>query len=94
MIVYELVKLFLSKNIALKSFLKLIKKTDFSQKNNLLQIKKSINSVELKRKLRHEDFREKTREKLNLFSDSDKVLFRACCLPDNAFNEIIKYCLY
>jgi len=54
----------------------------------------TLGYFELKKKLRHEDFRQKTREKLNLFSDSDKVLFRACCLPDNAFNEIIKYCLY
>jgi hypothetical protein len=54
----------------------------------------TLGYFELKRKLRHEDFRQKTREKLNLYSDSDKVLFRACCLPDNAFNEIIKYCLY
>ena len=54
----------------------------------------TLGYFELKKKLRHEDFRQKTREKLNLFSDSDKVLFRACCLPDNVFNEIIKFCLY
>ena len=49
---------------------------------------------ELKRKLKHEDFKKKTTEKLGQLSESDRVLFKACCLPDNAFNEIIKYCLY
>ena len=41
-----------------------------------------------------EDFKKKTTEKLSQLSESDRVLFKACCLPDNAFNEIIKYCLY
>ena len=49
---------------------------------------------ELKKKLKHEDFKKKTMEGLFQLKESDKVLFKTCCLPDNAFNEIIKYCLY
>ncbi len=49
---------------------------------------------ELKKKLKHEDFKKKTTENLGKLSESDKVLFKTCCLPDNVFNEIIKYCLY
>ena len=49
---------------------------------------------ELKKKLKHEDFKKKTMEGLVQLKESDKVLFKTCCLPDNAFNEIIKYCLY
>ena len=54
----------------------------------------TLGYFELKKKLKHEDFKKKVLEKLDQLSESDKVLFRACCLPDNAFNEIIKYCLY
>lgn len=54
----------------------------------------TLGYFELKKILRHEDFRKKTQEKLAQFNETDKVLFRACCLPDNAFNEVIKYCLY
>ena len=49
---------------------------------------------ELKKKLKHEDFKKKTTENLGKLSESDKVVFKTCCLPDNVFNEIIKYCLY
>lgn len=49
---------------------------------------------QLKKKLKHEDFKKKIMDNLESLSLSDKVLFKACCLPDNAFNEIIKYCLY
>lgn len=38
------------------------------------------------------DFKKKCEE--SIFQSSDVVLFRACCLPDTAFNSIIKYCLY
>jgi hypothetical protein len=49
---------------------------------------------ELKKKLKHEDFKNKILSQLDKLSESDKVLFKACCLPDNAFNEVIKFCLY
>ena len=49
---------------------------------------------ELKKMLKREDFKKKTIEGLDQLKESDKVLFKTCCLPDNVFNEIIKYCLY
>ena len=49
---------------------------------------------ELKKMLKHEDFKKKIMESLDNLKESDKILFKTCCLPDNAFNEIIKYCLY
>jgi hypothetical protein len=48
---------------------------------------------ELKKKLKNEDFKKKIEKKLDKLSFSDQVLFRTCCLPDNSFNEIIKFCL-
>lgn len=54
----------------------------------------TIGYFELKKKLKHDNFKKKILEKLDQLSESDKVLFRACCLPDNVFNEIIKFCLY
>ena len=54
----------------------------------------TIGYFELKKKLKHEEFKQKVLSKFDNLSESDKVLFRACCLPDNAFNEVIKYCLY
>jgi hypothetical protein len=54
----------------------------------------TIGYFELKRKLKHEDFKQNILDNLSNLSEKDKVLFQACCLPDNVFNEIIKYCLY
>lgn len=48
---------------------------------------------ELKKKLKNEAFKKKIEQKFDKLSFSDKVLFRACCLADNVFNEIIKFCL-
>ena len=53
----------------------------------------TIGYFELKKKLKRENFKNKIIENLSNLSESDKVLFKTCCLPDNVFNEIIKYCL-
>ena len=47
---------------------------------------------ELKKKLKNNEFKEKIKGILNKLNDSDKVLFKVCCLPEKIFNEIIKYC--
>ena len=49
---------------------------------------------ELKKKLKNSDFKKTVESKLSELDNSSQVLFRACCLPDNVFNEIIKFCLY
>ena len=49
---------------------------------------------ELKKKLKHSDFKKTVESKLSELDNPSQVLFRACCLPDNVFNEIIKFCLY
>ena len=49
---------------------------------------------ELKKKLKHDDFKKNIEGKLSELDHPSQVLFRACCLPDNCFNEIIKFCLY
>ena len=49
---------------------------------------------ELQKKLKHDDYKEKIQSDINKLSETDKVLFKACCLPDNIFSGIIKYCLY
>ena len=41
-----------------------------------------------------EKFRKENEEKYNSFSNSDKYLFKACLLPDSAFNEIMKFCMF
>jgi len=48
---------------------------------------------ELKRKVKDEKFKNAIQAKLNELSESDKILFRVCCLPDACFNSIIKFCL-
>ena len=53
----------------------------------------TLGYFELKKMLKREDFKKKIVEKLDKMEQSDKILFRACCLPDNAFNEVIKFCL-
>ena len=49
---------------------------------------------ELKKKLKDKNFKEATETKLNSLSESDKVLFKVCNLPDSCFNSIIRYCLF
>ena len=53
----------------------------------------TIGYFELKKKLKHEDFKKKIEENLSNLPVSDQILYKTCCLPDNVFNEIIKYCL-
>ena len=58
-------------------------------------LRPSMGYFELRKKLRHEDFKQKILEKYDSLSETDKVLFKTCCLPDDkAFEEIIKFCLY
>ena len=49
---------------------------------------------ELKRKLKDQTFKDAIQSKLNKLSESDRILFRVCNLPDSCFNSIIKFCLY
>ena len=49
---------------------------------------------ELHKKLKHEDFKEKIQAIFNSLNETDKVLYKVCCLPDKLFNEIIKFSLY
>ena len=49
---------------------------------------------ELKKKLKNSDFKKNVESKLSELDHPSQVLFRACCLPDTVFNEIIKFCLY
>ena len=49
---------------------------------------------ELHKKLKHEDYKEKIKTIYNSLDESDQVLYNICCLPDNIFNEIIKYFFY
>ena len=49
---------------------------------------------ELKRKLKDKTFKDVIESKFNSLSESDKVLFKVCNLPDGCFNSIIKYCLF
>ena len=52
------------------------------------------NSIyELKRKVKDKSFKDAIEAKLNQLSESDKVLFRVCNLPDSCFNSIIRFCL-
>ena len=48
----------------------------------------------LRVKLKNEEFRKKIFEKFDNLKYSDKVLFKACCLPDNQFFGIIKYIFF
>ena len=45
-------------------------------------------------KLKKDEFKKSIESKLSELDNPSQVLFRACCLPDNVFNEIIKFCLY
>ena len=49
---------------------------------------------ELRIKLKKDEFKKSIESKLSELDNPSQVLFRACCLPDNVFNEIIKFCLY
>ena len=48
---------------------------------------------ELKRKLKDQVFKNAIESKLNSLSESDKILYRVCNLPDSCFNSVIRYCL-
>lgn len=48
---------------------------------------------ELKKKLKDKAFRDATQARLDQLSESDKILFRVCTLPDSCFNSIIRFCL-
>ena len=45
----------------------------------------------LRIKSKKEEFRKKIDENFNKLNKSDKVLYKACCLPNNTFFEIFKY---
>ena len=53
----------------------------------------TIGYFELKRKVKDKSFKDAIEAKLNQLSESDKVLFRVCNLPDSCFNSIIRFCL-
>lgn len=40
---------------------------------------------------KNDEFKKKINENINKLSNSDKVLFKACCLPSNQFFAIFKY---
>ena len=48
---------------------------------------------ELKRKLKDQAFRDAIQARIDQLSESDKILFRVCTLPDSCFNSIIRFCL-
>ena len=49
--------------------------------------------IELKQKLKNEEFRKKIFDELENHNESDIMLFKTCCLSDELFIEIIKYCI-
>ena len=53
----------------------------------------TIGYFELKKKVKDKSFKDAIEAKLKQMSDSDKVLFRVCNLPDSCFNSIIRFCL-
>jgi len=54
-----------------------------------------IGFFELKLKLKKDEiFRKENENKFEFFSDSDKFILKTCTLPDGAFFEIIKYCIF
>ena len=55
----------------------------------------TIGYFELKFKLKNKDFKNAVLSKYEQLSESDKVLYKVCCLDNNdLFHSIIKYCLY
>ena len=50
---------------------------------------------ELRKKLKKDNiFKQNIINNFNELSESDKFLFRVCCLPENSFFDIIKFCLF
>jgi len=55
----------------------------------------SLGYFELKYKLKNKDFKNAVLSKYDQLSESDKVLYKVCCLDnDDLFNSIIKFCLF
>ena len=48
---------------------------------------------ELRIKMKNEEFRNKVESNLNNYEDSDRILIRACLLPESCFNEVIQFCM-
>ncbi len=48
---------------------------------------------ELKKKVKDQTFKHTIELKFHSLSESDKILYRVCNLPDSCFNSVIKYCL-
>ena len=54
-----------------------------------------IGFFELKFKLKKDEiFRKESEKKFESFSESDKFILKTCTLPDGAFFEIIKFCIF
>jgi hypothetical protein len=54
-----------------------------------------IGYFELKLKLKKDEiFRKENEKKFQSFSESDQFILKACTLPDGAFFEIIKFCIF
>ena len=53
----------------------------------------SIGYFELRIKMKDEKFKNKVNANINRYEDSDKVLIRACLLPESCFNGIIQFCM-
>ena len=53
----------------------------------------TLGYFELKKKVKNQAFKEAIEAKMNQLSESDKILFKVCLLPDSCFNSIIRYCL-
>ena len=49
--------------------------------------------VELKKKISNESFKQKILNDYKNLSEIDKAIFKTCCLPENAFLEVIKFCI-
>ena len=48
---------------------------------------------ELKKKVKNKAFRDAIQAKIKKLSESDRILFRVCTLPESCFYSIIRYCL-
>lgn len=62
----------------------------YINKKNFYQLL-NLGFFELRVKLKNVEFKRKIVEKINQLEYSDKVLFKACCLPDNPFYGVFKY---
>ena len=57
-------------------------------------LRPTIGFFELRKKYKNKFFKQKIEEKLDKLDEKDRVLFKACGLPENCFNCVIKYCLF